>query len=61
MTKDDIDKIIFNEASKCYKKYNKNGILSIDVINKIIQSSNYQELGVRKLCKIVKMKNNKLF
>ena len=53
-TKDDIDKIILNEASKCYKKYNKDEILSLDVINKIINDSNYQELGVRKLCKIVR-------
>ena len=52
--KEDINKIILNEASKCYKKYNKDEILSIDVINKIIEDSNYQELGVRKLCKIVR-------
>ena len=53
-TKDDIDKIILNEASKCYKKYNKDEILSLDTINKIISDSNYQEFGVRKLCKIVR-------
>ena len=52
--KDDINKIILNEASKCYKRYNKDEILSIDVINKIIEDSNYQEFGVRKLCKIVR-------
>ena len=53
-TKDDINKIILNEAGKCYKKYNKDEILSLDVINKIISDSNYQEYGVRKLCKIVR-------
>ena len=53
-TKDDINKIILNEASKCYKKYNKDDILSLNTIDKIINNSNYEELGVRKLCKIVR-------
>ena len=53
-TKSDINKIILNEASKCYKRYNKKDILSLDTIDRIISDSNYQEYGVRKLCKIVK-------
>ena len=53
-TKDDINKIILKEASKCYKKYNKDDILSLDIINKIINDSNYEELGVRKLCRMVR-------
>ena len=52
--KEDINKIILKEANKCYKKYNKENILSLSTIDKIIDNSNYQEYGVRKLCKIVR-------
>ena len=53
-TKDDINKIILKEADKCYKKYNKENIISLDTIDKIISNSNYEKYGVRKLCKVVR-------
>ena len=53
-TKEDINKIILKEADKCYKKYKKDNILSLNTIDNIIEKSNYQEYGVRKLCKIVR-------
>ena len=51
---DDINKIIMKEANKCYKKYNSENIISLDMINRIIKESNYEEYGVRKLCKLVR-------
>ncbi|MBP3635734.1 MAG: ATP-dependent Clp protease ATP-binding subunit [Bacilli bacterium] len=51
---DDINKIIMKEANNCYKKYNRENIITLDTINKIIKESNYEEYGVRKLCKIVR-------
>lgn len=53
-TEDDINKIIIKEANKCYKKYNSENIISLDMINRIIKESNYEEYGVRKLCKAVR-------
>ena len=53
-TKEDINKIILKEADKYYKKYNKDSVISLSTIDKIINASNYQEYGVRKLCKIVR-------
>ena len=53
-TKEDINKIILKEADKCYKKYEKENILKLETIDKIINDSNYQKYGVRKLCKIVR-------
>ena len=53
-TEEDINKIIIKEANKCYKKYNSENIISLDMINRIIKESNYEEYGVRKLCKAVK-------
>ncbi len=51
---EDINKIIIKEANKCYKKYNSENIISLDMINRIIKESNYEEYGVRKLCKAVR-------
>ena len=51
---EDINKIITKEANKYSKKYNKEIILDMDTINRIIKESNYNEYGVRKLCKIVR-------
>ena len=53
-TKEDINNIILKEADKYYKKYKQNNIITLEMIDKIIDNSNYQEYGVRKLCKIVK-------
>ena len=53
-TKEDINKIILKEADKCYKKYERKNILKLETIDKIINDSNYQKYGVRKLCKIVR-------
>ena len=53
-TEEDINKIIIKEANKCYKKYNSENIISLDMINRIIKESNYEEYGVRKLCKAVR-------
>ena len=53
-TEEDINKIIIKEANKCYKKYNSENIISLDMINRIIKESNYEEDGVRKLCKAVR-------
>ena len=53
-TEEDINKIIIKEANKCYKKYNSENIISLDMINRIIKESNYEEYGVRKLCKLVR-------
>lgn len=53
-TEEDINKIIIKEANKCYKKYNNENIISLDMINRIIKESNYEEYGVRKLCKVVR-------
>lgn len=53
-TEEDINKIIIKEANKCYKKYNNENIISLDMINRIIKESNYEEYGVRKLCKAVR-------
>lgn len=53
-TEKDINKIIIKEANKCYKKYNSENIISLDMINRIIKESNYEEYGVRKLCKAVR-------
>ncbi|MBO6145560.1 MAG: ATP-dependent Clp protease ATP-binding subunit [Bacilli bacterium] len=53
-TKEDINKIILKEADKCYKRYEKENILKLDTIDKIIKNSNYEKYGVRKLCKIIK-------
>ena len=52
-TEEDINKIIIKESNKCYKKYNSENIISLDMINRIIKESNYEEYGVRKLCKAV--------
>ena len=60
-TEEDINKIIIKEANKCYKKYNSENIISLDMINRIIKESNYEEYGVRKLCKMIEKyldKNN---
>ncbi len=51
---DDINKIIMKEANKYYKKYNSENIISLDMVNKIIDESNFEDYGVRKLCKIVR-------
>lgn len=53
-TEEDINKIIIKEANKCYKKCNSENIISLDMINRIIKESNYEEYGVRKLCKAVR-------
>ena len=53
-TEEDINKIIIKEANKCYKKYNSENIISLDMVNRIIKESNYEEYGVRKLCKAVR-------
>lgn len=53
-TEEDINKIIIKEANKCYKKYNSENIISLDMINRIIKESNYEEYGVRKLRKAVR-------
>ena len=53
-TEEDLNKIIIKEANKCYKKYNSENIISLDMINRIIKESNYEEYGVRKLCKAVR-------
>ena len=53
-TEEDINKIIIKEANKCYKKYNSENIISLDMINRFIKESNYEEYGVRKLCKAVR-------
>ena len=53
-TEEDINKIIIKESNKCYKKYNSENIISLDMINRIIKESNYEEYGVRKLCKAVR-------
>lgn len=53
-TEDDINKIIIKEANKYYNKYNKDSVISLDIIEKTKKESNYEELGVRKLCKIVR-------
>lgn len=53
-TEEDINKIIIKEANKYYKKYNSENIISLDMINRIIKESNYEEYGVRKLCKAVR-------
>lgn len=53
-TEEYINKIIIKEANKCYKKYNSENIISLDMINRIIKESNYEEYGVRKLCKAVR-------
>ena len=53
-SKEDIDKIILKEANKYYEKYNRSDILTLDMIDNIIKDSNYEELGVRKLCRIVR-------
>lgn len=53
-TEEDINKIIIKEANKCYRKYNSENIISLDMINRIIKESNYEEYGVRKLCKLVR-------
>ena len=53
-TEEDINKIIIKEANKCYKKYNSENIISLDMINRIIKESNYEEYCVRKLCKAVR-------
>ena len=53
-SEEDINKIIIKEANKCYKKYNSENIISLDMINRIIKESNYEEYGVRKLCKAVR-------
>jgi ATP-dependent Clp protease ATP-binding subunit ClpA len=50
----DVNKIIIKEANKYYEKYSKNNILTLDMIDKIIKESNYEQLGVRKLCKMVR-------
>ncbi len=53
-TEDDINKIIIKEANKYYNKYNKDSVISLDIIEKTKKESNYEEFGVRKLCKIVR-------
>lgn len=53
-TEEDINKIIMKEAERCYKRFNKDNIISIDMIDKIKNDSKYEEYGVRKLCKIVR-------
>ena len=56
LTKEDINNIILKEADKCYRKYNIKTKLTTEEIEKIIDKSNYQEYGVRKLCKQVRKK-----
>lgn len=51
---EDINKIIMKEAESCYKKFNKENIISLDMIDKIKKDSKYEEYGVRKLCKAVR-------
>ena len=51
---EDINKIIMKEAENCYKKFNKENIISLDMIDKIKKDSKYEEYGVRKLCKSVR-------
>lgn len=51
---EDINKIIMREVSKCSERYNKENIISIDTINKLISESDYLEYGARKLCKNVR-------
>ncbi len=53
-SKQDINNLILKEADKYYKKYNKKGIINLDMIDRIITNSDYKEYGVRKLCKIVR-------
>ena len=53
-TEDDIDKIIIKVLNKYSKKYNRENILSLETIDKIIKESNYKEYGARKLCKMVR-------
>lgn len=53
-TEEDINKIIMKEAEIYYKKFNKDNIISINMIDKIKKDSNYEEYGVRKLCKTVR-------
>ena len=43
-----------SDPNKCYKKYNSENIISLDMINRIIKESNYEEYGVRKLCRLVR-------
>lgn len=51
---EDINKIIMREVSRCSERYNKENIISIDTINKLISESDYLEYGARKLCKSVR-------
>ena len=53
-SKQDINNLILKEADKYYKKYNKKGIINLDMIDRIITNSDYKKYGVRKLCKIVR-------
>ncbi len=53
-TLEDINKIVIKEINKYTKKYNKENVISLDIVNKIIKESKYEEYGVRKLCKIVR-------
>ena len=56
LTLDTINQIIIKEIKKYSEKYNKENIISIDMVNDIISESNYKDFGARKLCKIVRKK-----
>ena len=58
-TKQNINKIILKEIDNCYKKYGKDSILSLDMIDSIINESDYEIYGARKLCKIIRKKIEK--
>ncbi len=50
----DINRIILKEVKKYTKQYNSDNVLDLNTIDRIIKESNYEEYGVRKLCKIVR-------
>ena len=57
LTLDNIKEIINNELKKLKNKYKKKGItvkVTSNVIDEIIEKSNYKEFGARKIDKIIK-------
>ena len=59
LTKDVIERLINNKIDNLKQKYNKKGIsIKIDkeVINELVELSNYKELGCRNINKIIKNK-----
>ena len=54
LDEDNIIKIINNKLEKIKEKYNKNIKINKDVINEIIEASNYKEVGSRNIDKIIK-------